>query len=791
MRKRWRSRFSYTVIATSVVLLIYWIFCLPDPLFKRPLATVLLDREGQLLSATIAKDEQWRIPAGDSLSPKLKAAVIAFEDQRFYQHWGVDFKAIARATRQNVRAGKVVSGGSTISMQVIRLAQENPPRTLWQKAKEAFLATRLEWRYNKENILKLWCDNAPFGGNVVGIEAASWRYYGRSAETLSWAEAATLAVLPNSPALIHPGRSRDALLKKRNRLLLKLLKQGTIDEQIYELAQLEELPNKPHPLPREAPHLLQRLKKEDGPGRYLSRLDGNLQRQITASVERHQQRLSANGIYNVAAMAIEVASGDVIAYVGNSGKKATHSPSVDMITAPRSPGSLLKPLLYGLSLSKGIISPTGLLPDYPSSFRGFRPANFSDSYNGAVAADESLMRSLNIPFVYLLRDYGIPAFHEKLKKYGFKHINRSPDHYGLSLVLGGCEISMEEIAGWFTGLARQQRYYYERQGQYAPSTDWMPLNLTLADQQRTEKQRENTALQQHPGFIDAGAGYEIVQALKSLERPLEAGNWKRFDSSQEIAWKTGTSFGFRDAWAVGASPEYVVAVWTGNADGEGRQGLVGVKAAAPLLFEIFDHLPNATVNWFETPYDELSSLNICKLSGFLASPNCEAEKRFIPKHSERSKSCPYHKTILLDQDSTYQVNLDCYDQQPLPSKWFQLPTRMAHFYRNSHPEYQAIPSWHPDCPLQEDEQNPAMALIYPYSNGTISFSLDRNNQPIPAVFKLAHRYPETTVHWHLDEQYINSTTHFHNCEIIAAPGIHILTLTDSNGRRLIHRFKVE
>ncbi|MEL6356762.1 MAG: penicillin-binding protein 1C, partial [Bacteroidota bacterium] len=699
-----KRRVSLVILA---VWFIWWLFCLPRPLFTAKPATILLDKQGQLLSARIAADGQWRIPSADTLSPHLIAAVTTFEDKRFFSHWGVDIRALARAIRQNWRAGQTVSGGSTISMQVIRLAKGNPPRTIWQKLLEVQQALRLEWSYDKETILKFWCNHAPFGGNVVGVEAAAWRYYGRPATELSWAEAATLAVLPNSPGLIHPGRSRQSLLEKRNRLLNRLLQTDQLDSLEYELALAEVLPEQPRPLPRHAPHLLDRIGKQEGPGRYLTSIDGKLQREINRIIQHHHQRLAGNQISNLGAMVVEVSTGQTLAYIGNVPKlDPKHSPAVDMVTAPRSPGSLLKPVLYGLALSEGLICPKQLLPDVPTNFGSFHPGNFYESFSGAVAADRSLVRSLNIPFVYLLRDYGMPKYHIALQQYGFSFINHPAEHYGLSLVLGGCEVSMEQITTWFLGLSRQQRYYYQRQGQYTPA-DWSPPTFFASD-----TRDPLLGLSHQAGLIDAGAGYTTLQTLRQLERPDNEGSWRSFTGSRPVAWKTGTSFGFRDAWAVGTTPNYVVAVWTGNADGEGRPGLVGVKAAAPVLFDIFRLLPRGEVEWFEAPFDELLPVVTCKESGRPASPHCPRDTSFIPKRAERADVCRYHRPIFTNSDATYRTHLGCWPaNEQVKTNWFTLPPRQAFFYRSEHPSYRPLPPWHPDCvSVGSDSRNPMQMI---------------------------------------------------------------------------------
>lgn len=727
------------------------------------------------------------MPAADSIAPALKTAVIVYEDRRFKSHWGVSAAGIVRAVGENWRAGRIVSGGSTITMQVARMARGNRARTLVQKLLEASWATRLEWRFSKEEILDLWLANAPFGGNAVGVEAACRRYYGRSPAELSWAEAATLAVLPNSPGLIHPGRSREALRSKRDGLLDDLVALGHLTEEAASLARLEPLPEAPLPLPRAADHLLERLRTEQGPGRYHSSLEANLQHRVTELVGEHQQNLAGNQIRNMACMVSEVATGRVIAYVGNAPNIApAAAPDVDIITSPRSPGSLLKPILFGLAQDNGTITSRQLLPDLPTSFGEFRPANFYLDYDGAVPADAALARSLNIPFVHLLRDYGLERFHGTLKEYGFNQLTSGPDHYGLSLILGGSEITMEEIHTWFLGIAHQQRYFYDRQGMYS-STDFNPPTL-LDSQARTPLRN----LTREAGPISAGAGYKTLEALRELRRPDETGATIRFSSHHPVAWKTGTSFGFRDAWAVGCTPSYVVSVWAGNADGEGRPGLVGIKAAAPLLFRIFRLLNGRSQDastWFEAPYDDLIETTTCSTSGYLAGPDCPTRKEWLAKRAERGTVCPHHQRIFLSPSGDARVHQQCGPGPPNAVAWFRLPTRQAYYYRQKHADYRTMPPLHPDCGVESATKS--LAFIYPYKDGTLSPGKNWLGNTEPILFELAHRNPEATVYWHLNGEYVGSTTTFHTLTLDPGTGNHELVVVDDLGNRLERRFNVK
>jgi len=380
-----------TVIIGAIVVLVgvAYYLVLPQPLFDRPYSTVLESRDGQLLSASIASDGQWRFPADNDVPDRFVKALLAFEDKRFFYHPGVDPFSIARALLQNVREGRIVSGGSTISMQVIRLSRGSPPRTIFEKALEMVLATRLELSYSKKEILALYAAHAPFGGNVVGLEAACWRYFGRSPDNLSWAEAATLAVLPNSPSLIHPGRNRDALRRKRDNLLHRLYLEGAIDSLAWALGTAEPVPTVPRSLPRYARHLLGRIQKKGGrQQRTTSTIDFALQRRVEEKVQQHHRRLRANQINNAAVLVLDVETGNVLAYAGNVYGNGNHGEEVDIVAAPRSTGSVLKPILYAAALNEGQLLPKSLLPDIPVRLNGFAPENFSREYDGAVPADE-------------------------------------------------------------------------------------------------------------------------------------------------------------------------------------------------------------------------------------------------------------------------------------------------------------------------------------------------------------------------------------------------------------------
>ncbi len=788
------------VTAGGVLLLILgYYFCLPSPLFKDPTSIVLEDRHEQLMGARIAGDGQWRFPHNDSIPEKFKKAIIEFEDRRFYEHPGIDPVGIGRAVQQNFKEGKIVSGGSTISMQVIRMARKGKSRNILQKVIEMILATRLELKYSKTEILAFYASNAPFGGNVVGLDAASWRYYGKAPKHLSWSEAATLAVLPNAPALIHPGRNRDALKAKRNRLLDRLLASGQIDALTNELAKEESLPEKPLRLPMLAPHLMDRAYSSHFSGRTSdasragknqrtkinSTLDRELQENVNRILERHRLHLKENHIHNLAAIVVEVESGDILAYAGNVKAGAEHHEQVDVIKAPRSTGSILKPFLYAMALNDGALLPNSLLADVPTRMHGYNPKNFYETYDGVVPAGRAVSRSLNVPLVRMLSEYGLEKFHFGLQKLGFSTINQAPDHYGLTLVLGGAEAKLEDITNAYVGMARSLNHFYDYNGKYSHQ-DFRPLNF---DSKVAVPTIEKSELSKEPTVLSAAASYQAFEAMQKVERPNSEGDWEQFNSSTPIAWKTGTSFGFRDAWAVGVTPKYAVGIWVGNADGEGRPGLVGVRAAAPVLFDIYNQLEGS--DWFDPPYDEMVESLVCKQSGMRALPHCEADTNWIYKNGLKAPACKFHQMVHLDQTKTYRVNASCeLPEQMVHESWFLLPPLEEHYFKSRNPNYRSLPPYRADCNhnLAVDEQS--MQMIYPKPKAKIFIPRDLGGKKSKTVFKVAHRKPESIVYWHLDNSYVGQTQHFHELELAPASGKHILTLVDESGYSIKRKFEI-
>ena len=743
-----------------------YIFCLPRHLFHVPYSTVVTDRNEELLGARIASDGQWRFPPRNTTPEKIKECLITFEDKHFYHHWGVNPFAIGRAFYQNVKNKRIVSGGSTLTMQTIRLAR-NESRTFREKLIEMIWATRLEFRASKEEILSMYISHAPFGGNVVGLDAAAWRYFGHSADDLSWAESAMLAVLPNAPAMIHLSKGRKTLLDKRNRLLKQLLEKKTIDSSTYELAISEPLPDEPHALPQIAPYLVSRFYQERNGEYSRSTINKGIQTQVEDLAERWSNEFVRSDIRNLAILVIDIPSNQVVAYCGNVHfDRKQGGNQVDVIQAPRSTGSILKPFLYYAMLQEGSLLPDMLLPDVPVNINGFTPQNFSMQFEGAVPASEALARSLNIPAVTMLQRYGVPKFHSFLQQIGLKTINRSSSHYGLSLILGGAEATLWDVTNAYAMMGRSLLQLPQRS-----------CSLLLPTSRITESTDP----------FQPGAVWQTFDALKEVNRPEEI-DWKSIPSMQTIAWKTGTSYGFRDAWAVGVTPRYAVGVWVGNATGEGKPGLVGAQTAGPVLFDIFNLLPSSS--WFTRPAGIFVEAEVCRKSGHLKGRFCdETDTLLVLPAGLRTEACPYHHLVTLSANESQRIYENCANTEPtLRKSWFTLPPVWEWYYKQHHPEYKPLPPFKAGC--GEDTFQP-MQFIYPPMNARIKLPKQLDGSKGFLTVELAHNNPNATVFWHLDETYQAQTQDFHKISLQPAAGKHSLTAVDGEGNTISTTFFVE
>ena len=757
-----RRRKSLFFLLTAVVILLLFL-AIPLPRFPDDYATLVLSENGNMLGARVSRDEQWRFEPIDSIPDNFRQALIAFEDRFFYRHPGVNPQSVFRALVQNLSKGKVVSGGSTLTMQVARLSRPGSERTVFNKLVEVVLALRMEFSLTKEEILSLYVTHAPFGGNVVGLEAASWKYFNRSPYDLSWGEAATLAVLPNAPSLIYPGKGNRLLMEKRNRLLQKLYKLSVIDSITYELSVDEPVPSTANIFPDYAPHLVELLRTDKSRHHIKSTIDFQLQLSVNRIVDDFYDVYSAAGIHNMAVLVVDVPRMSVSAYVGNAGGAGEHEGQyVDIIQSRRSSGSILKPFLYAAALSDGTIMPRSLLPDVPMYINGFTPRNFNLSYAGLVPANEALVRSLNIPFVDLLSAYGTERFRGDLENMGFTGFNKPASHYGLSMILGGGEVSLWELARAYASMAG-----------FVSGDE--PI-MQIRNPQIVAGEKEQNLVSK-AGFIRKGSAYITFQNLTELSRPDEETGWHYFNSSSPVAWKTGTSFGFRDAWAVGVTPDNVVAVWVGNASGYGVNGLTGTQKAAPVMFRVLSMLDYRN-RFFNEPWNDLTYAKVCDKSGFTATSHCEnIRDELVPANVAFNQSCVYHQLVHLSSDEKFRVNGNCYPvSKMVHKKWFVVAPRYAAFFSKSNAGYTELPPYKPGC-----EQTGVLQFIYPDRPVKIYQPRDFGGVKMPVVLEAVHENSNAVIRWFDGDNYIGSTHNIHQMSVVFETGVHTITITDTSG----------
>jgi penicillin-binding protein 1C len=755
------------IIQLIVLGLLWWTqIDLPDPLFSNDYSTVIRDRNGAMLRAFLNSEEQLIFPprADVKIPEKLLQAVIKYEDKRFYSHPGIDFLALSRATFQYLRDTRVVSGASTISMQVCRMMGQRP-RHLGSKIIEMQQALKLELNYSKEEILRAYLNHAPYGGNIRGYRAASWRYFGKEAQSLTWAEAAMLAVLPNAPGLASPMRGQERLRRKRDALLHRLHAMGHLDSTDLKLASSEKIPQTLQQLPCHAPHatrLLEKLTGFKGREKRVS-IDLNLQRRVQATCRQHNRQLSGRGINALAAIIINNQNSAINAYVGSPDiRNKVAEGAVDGVLASRSSGSILKPFLFALSIDAGLITPLTLIHDVPTYYGSFAPTNYDHEFRGVVRARQALIRSLNVPAVRLLNSFGLHSFYAFLQDAGVSTLFRTPQAYGLSLILGGAEVSLLEMAGLYSGLAtgqfnRQPHFFVASQDLPKPSQRWL-----LSDRAR----------------------WQVLQILSDVSRPGAEAYWQNYSGAIPIAWKTGTSYSFRDAWAIGVTAQWTVAVWCGNFDGTENPEIIGTTAAGPLLFALFSQLPlEQRTAVFPEPESDQREVFICRESGLTAGLNCQHRLAYkVPLLAPALPVCSYHQSRYVDKYTGFAVCSYCWDRETTDRHSYMVFTPLTDYYmRRNNIAVATVPGHNPECPMQADAD--ILTIVYPRAGSRLWVPRDIDSSWQKIQFRAAHKQRHSTLHWFLNHELVGTTQDKHKLALNIASGTHRLAIVDERGRR--------
>ena len=669
--------------------------------FESRYSKVLFDRNKVVLSAFINEKEQWHL-SENTIPKKLEIAVIEYEDKKFNSHFGVDFLAITRAFFKNFTASKK-SGASTISMQVIKLYEQNE-RTYLNKISEIIKAIKLDTTLSKDEILRLYLNNAPYGGNLVGFSSAILFYFDKNPLNLSWSEAALLAVLPNAPGLMNLEKNKHKLKEKRDRLLHRLFERGHFDETSLKLALAEPLPSF-KPRRNLTPHLAIRL-LNDKQKQAVSSIDKNLQSKFEQKVKEFSAKLARQGIANASVLLADTKTRKVLAYLGSQDfYDEQNLGQVNGVVAKRSVGSTLKPILFALAMDEGLICTESLLLDVPTFFSNFKPQNANKKYYGLIRASEALQRSLNVPFVSLLQSYGYERFFYEIKDFvGFEDEDYS--RYGLSFILGTKEMSLEELTELYLGLANY--------GELAEISYLRDENLSIKTQ-----------------MFSRGSAYLTLEALKELKRVgVEEYNQK----DKIVSWKTGTSYGRKDAWALGVTPLYTLGVWVGNFTGEANANLYGVSIAGELFFELLGLLDELNLDFL--PSEDLISLKIDAPTGYRYDLNVSSTHTLYPRDAKALRVSPFLK-------KSYEFNgreLNSLDKdfvRALPKIKLNLPPHALAFFE--------------EAKLSLDK-NKALKILYPSSNLHLvaTKDLDKKNALIVRVANLKNE----RLFWYLNNALI-------------------------------------
>lgn len=764
---------SGILLLLFIVLAGYMVTPLPDTLYNHDYSRVITDQNDVLLGALIANDDQWRFPVTEALPAKYIKALTYFEDKRFFSHPGVDPFALARAIKLNLKHDRIVSGGSTITMQLARMISGNRARNYWHKFQEILLAIKLETKLTKKEILKYYAGLAPFGGNTVGLAAANWRYFNTRLKDISWSQAALLAILPNTPSSIHLGKNRKSLLNKRDKLLKELNAAGFISDIDLKLALHESLPKKPVPMPVYTRHLLQTLKLKFPETRaFRSYIHLELQKHLISLLDSYNKAYEKNNVHNLSVIVIDNYSQKTIAYIGNStrSKLNEYAPDLDITQKPRSSGSLFKPFLFAEMLEQGYILPDSLIEDIPSYYDGYSPKNYDRDYRGLIPAKLALSQSLNVPAVRMLKEYGISQFKEDLQSFGLSTLWRPASEYGLSLILGGAETTLWEITNSFSRMSLS-----------AMGEEITNIEASMFEQHKVEKK-------EFP--VEQGAAWLTLNALIEVNRPGVATNWKEFSSSQKIAWKTGTSYGWHDAWAVGTNGKYTVGVWAGNANGEEARRLTGTQTSAPVMFDVFSFLEEA--EFPAKPYVALKEYKVCEIDAYLPAEGCKTKIAYAPRQAHFSVRSKYHKRVYIDPETNLRVHGLCEKVNRMNAKsYFIVPPLHSRYFSDVNFDIELVPEWRPDClknlPLASDEV--PFDLEYPAEGAQVRIPVELDGKLGRMIVKAYHKDPKAILFWHIDKQALSKTTFIHEKEIVVNPGWHKLTLVDNNGYKITRWFK--
>ncbi len=759
-RKLWK----WLIIIPCIWFLFFLLMDFISPLHIRiNYSTTIESDEGELLYSFLSSDDKWRMKSSlEEISPELKKALLFKEDKYFNYHFGINPVAIIRAAFNNLFYHKRTSGASTITMQVTRLLQPKD-RTVVNKLIEMFRATQLELHYSKDEILSMYLNLAPYGGNIEGVKAASWLYFGKNPLQLSLAQAVTLTIIPNRPTSLNPGKNDNYLQQERNRWLKRMMAEKIFNQQELTDALNEPVVMKRRSLPGIAPHLSIRLHLSQPNNAVIkTTINKNVQNKLEQLAWNYHQRMQMHNVNNLSVLVVNNATHNIVGYVGNADfSDYTHNGQVDGITAVRSPGSTLKPLVYALAMDKGIITPKTVLYDVPINYSGYSPENYNEQYNGKVTAEKALAYSLNIPAVYLLNELNVKSLTEKLKQSGFSSITQKENQLGLSAVLGGCGVKSEELAGLFCT--------YANKGMYQP--------LHFMNDNKIKATR----------LISEASAFMITDILTQLQRPDLPNNSQSSTHVPKVAWKTGTSYGRKDAWSVGYNKKYTVLVWAGNFDNTGVAELSGAEMATPLLFDVFNSIDYTSSNeWFTAPAT-IDLRYVCNETGKVPGDFCtdRAMDYFIPNVSDQ-QPCTHLQQVAVSPDEKFSYCTNCIPSAGYKKVFYpNLAPELMSFYQSEHIPYREVPTHNPLCTRIFNGDQPK--ILSPVNGQEY---LIEKEFPEKIQLSCASANDVQFVYWYVNDTYYMKCKSNEKIFFTPKPGDLKISCADDKGRNTDVRIKV-
>ena len=696
----------------------------------KPYSKTIYAKDGTLLTAFLTEDHKWRLRTRiEDVSPDLIKAIIVKEDKNFFTHSGFDLPAIIKALFNNIIYNEKVSGASTITMQVVRIL-EPKKRTYINKFLEIIRAVQYEIHYSKKEILSIYLSHLPLGGNIEGIKSASYIYFNHHPKTLSLSQAIMLSVIPGNPNQLRLDRINDSIKKKRDYWIKKFISKNVFPKQ--DLLDAYKEPIKPYrfSIPMIAPHFCYYLKNQTDTNedQVQSTLDLSVQQNAEDILANYVNRIRSKKISNGTVLVIDNRNSSVVGYCGSANfKDRKHQGQVNGILAQRSPGSTLKPALYAEAFELGFLTPGTKLLDVPIEVGGYEPENFDLKYNGFVTSEFALINSLNIPAVILLNQLGIKSFIELLESGGFKQIKNQKNKLGLSMILGGCSVTAEELGRFYSAFGREGNY--------------KQLAYTKSELNDDGGQR----------LFSKETSYLIAEILSGNKRNDMVVDMD-YSKLPKFAWKTGTSYGKRDAWAIGFNPNYTIVVWVGNFDGEGSPFLTGAESALPLLAELFNVIDyNSKMKWFEKPAN-IYSREICSVSGLLPTDLCkEHTTELAIQNRSHNIKCDIHQEVLVSNDESIQFCNECLPVSNYIKKIFVVyQPELSTYFKNNHIELDTIPKHNPECTSLKNGEGPK--IISP--SESFEYLIDKDD-PQEIVLLSASDSKIKNHYWYVNDELIS------------------------------------